>query len=348
GKNRVYLNGGLCPAGFLAEVGGALIHIYGQHEHHTLLKSDSHLALLDAYGGLEEKVEAMGKRYQAFRDARERLMQGRELIERCKREEELLRAQVEEIAAAGLKAGEEEDLKTKRNTLIHAEKLYQGCKEGEEILYEGEAALVSRLGRYVPRLRELANIDGSLKEAVELLNSSLVQLEEAASLLRDYANRVEFDPAALEHMEDRIAEIGRLKKKYHSSVEEILQIQTKVEGELRALERGVEELPDLEREFEQARGVAWREAEALSSERIRIAKKFKKEMEKEVHALGMPGTIFEARFLDAGELEDDPPFVVGGRRMSEQGTDRVEFHISPNPGEAVKPLAKIVSGGELS
>ncbi len=348
GKNRIYLNGGLCPLGFLSEVGSTMIHIYGQHEHHALLKSETHLALLDAYGSLEEKAEAMKDRYRSLGLAWECLRETKKSLEERRRQEELLRGQLEEISQARLKTGEEEELKAKKNILIHAEKLYQGCKEGEEILYEGEDALVSRLGRYVQRLRELAGIDGGLNEAVELLNSSLAQLEEATSVLRRYTDRVHFDPGALEELEDRLVVIGRLKRKYDSSIEDILRMQEQIGEELRAMDRKEEEIPALERSFDEARQSAWQMAGALSLERKRVAKRFSKEMEREAGGLGMPGTVFEVRFPGLEEAEDDPPFLVGGRRVTELGMDQVEFYFTPNPGEELKPLAKIASGGELS
>jgi len=348
GKNRVYLSGSLCPLGSLAEIGGNLIHIYGQHEHQELRRSETHLGLLDSYGRLEEKTEEMKKRYGSLTAAWDSLRETRERLERSKREEEALRDQLEELSGARLQVGEEEELKAKRNILVHAEKLYQGCKEGEEILYEGEAALVSRLGRYALRLRELANIDGGLNDAVELLNSSLAQLEEATSVLRRHTDRLQFDPGSLEQFENRLAEINRLKRKYNGSIEDILKIKEKLEEELKALDRGAEEIPALERAFEEARRSAWKCAESLSQERMRHAKKFKKEMEKELQDLGMPETVFEVRFLNAEEAKDDPPLLVGGKRLTDQGMDQVEFYFSPNPGEAVKPLVKIASGGELS
>ncbi len=348
GKNRIYLNGSLCPLGFLSEVGGYLIHIYGQHEHQALLKPETHLKLLDSYGGLEEKSEEMKERHRSLSLAWDFLRRARELLERRKKEEELLRAQAQEISQAKLQGGEEEELKVKKNILIHAEKLYQGCKEGEDLLYEGEDALVGRLGRYVLRLRELANIDEGLNDAVELLNSSQAQLQEATTVLRRYTGKVQFEPGALEQLEDRLAEINRLKRKYNGTVEDILKIEEKVEEELKALDRGEEEIPALDRAFEEARRSARQIAETLSVERKRIAKRFKKEMEKEVEGLGMPGTIFEVRFLSEEEGGYELPFLVGGKRVTEQGMDQVEFYFSPNPGEAVKPLAKIASGGELS
>lgn len=348
GKNRIYLNGGLCPAAFLSEAGGGLIHIYGQHEHQALLRPETHLQLLDSYGGLETKAEEMRERYRSLGFAWISLKQAKELLEKRKREEEVMRAQVQEIAQARLQAGEEEELKARKNILIHAEKLFQGCQEGEELLYEGEDALVSRLGRYALRLRELANIDSGLNEAVELLNSSQVQLQEATTVLRRYTGKIQFDPGALEQLEDRLGEINRLRRKYNGAIEDILKIQERVEEELKALDRGEEEIPALEGAFEKARRSAWQTAEALSVERKKIARKFKKEMEKEVEGLGMAGTVFEVRFLKEDGDGYEPPFLVGGRRVTERGMDQVEFYFSPNPGEEVKPLAKIASGGELS
>ncbi|HEY2987965.1 MAG TPA: DNA repair protein RecN [Candidatus Binatia bacterium] len=348
GKNRIYLNGGLCHLGLLSEIGPSTIHIYGQHEHQTLLKPESHLQMLDAYGGLEDRAAEMNRKYSALAAAASALSRARELLDKRRREEEWLRAQAEEIARAKLQPGEEEELKERRNILVHAEKLYQGCQEGEELLYEGDEAVAGRLGRYVARLKELARIDSNLGAAVELIDSALAQLQEAASLLRRHTGRVQFDPAAQEQLEERLAEISRLKRKYQGSIDEILKQGEQIAAELKGLERGEEEIPALERACEQARRAAWEAAEALSRERKKAAGKFKKEMERALGTLGMGGTAFEARFLPASEAGASPPFVADGRRLTEQGMDQVEFYFSPNPGEPVKSLAKIASGGELS
>jgi DNA repair protein RecN (Recombination protein N) len=260
----------------------------------------------------------------------------------------LLTAQAEEIAHARLRPEEEEELQAKKNILIHAEKLYQGCLEGEELLYEGENALVSRLGRYGTKLHELASIDGGLQPTVALLESALAQLEEANAELRRYAERVHFEPGALEQVEDRLAEIHRLKRKYNGTVEEILRMQAEGVRELQALDRSEEEISALERSFEAARQAAWEAASALSVKRQRVGKRFKKEMEKEAKQLGMPDTVFEVHFLDLSDAEDAPPFVLGGKKLGELGSDQVEFYFSPNRGEPPKPLARIASGGELS
>jgi DNA repair protein RecN (Recombination protein N) len=231
---------------------------------------------------------------------------------------------------------------------MHAEKLYQGSLEGEELLYEGENALVSRLARYGSKLRELATIDDGLQPAVALLESALAQLEEANVELRRYSERVHFEPGALEQVEDRLAEIHRLKRKYSGSVEEILAMQAEAVRELQSIDSSEEEIAALERSFETARQAAWETASQLSVKRQRVAKRFKKEMEKEAKQLGMPDTVFDVHFFDLDDAEDDPPFVLGGKKLGSQGSDQIEFYFSPNRGEPPKPLARVASGGELS
>lgn len=348
GKNRVYLGGSLCPLNLLSEIGASIVRIYGQHEHHTLLKPENHIELLDAFGGLAADVHSMGEQFSAFASAWDALKCAREELERRKNERGLLEAQVDEIGTARLRPEEEAELRAKKNILIHAEKLYQGCREGEELLYEGDNALVAPLGRYGNKLRELAQIDSALAGAAELVQGALAQLEEANMELRRYAERMHFEPGALEQLEDRLAEVQRLKRKYNAGVDDILRMQAEAEAELMALGRGEGEISELERAFETARQKAWQAAGTLSMERRKVAKRFKREMEKEVKTLGMPQTHFEVRFLEAEGKEDAPPFHVGGKTISANGVDAVEFYFSPNPGEPPKPLARIASGGELS
>ncbi|HEY3151663.1 MAG TPA: DNA repair protein RecN [Candidatus Binatia bacterium] len=348
GKNRIYVNGSLCPLGLLAEVGTSLVHIYGQHEHHTLLQPETHLNLLDAFVDLDDSAKSMKANFDTLSSAWDRLQENRASLDNRRREKALLETQVEEIAQAHLRSGEEEELRSEKSILAHGEKLHQGCREGEELLYEGDAALVSRLGKYTVRLKELAGIDPSLQPAVELIESSLAQLQEVAAQLRRYAGRVHFDPRALEQLEDRLAEIQRLKRKYNAGVDQILQMHGEIKESLESLEQGEEHIAGLEKAFAEARRNAWEMAEKISNERQRAAKKLKREMEKEVKSLGMPDTTFEVRFVTHDEKADVPPFFIAGKKLTERGMDQLEFYFSPNPGEPVKPLAKIASGGELS
>ncbi len=348
GKNRIYLNGSLCPLNLLAEIGGALVHIYGQHEHHSLLQPETHLNLLDAFADVDAMTLAMKQQFVALTAAWRDLNETRDSLDRRRRERATLESQSEEIGRAQLKAGEEEELRARKNILAHSEKLTLGCREGEELLYEGDAALVGRLGKYAAKLRELAAIDANLQPTEELIQSSLAQLQEAAAQLRRYAERVHFDPRALEQLEDRLAEIQRLKRKYNASVDDILRMESDIQQSLDRLENSEEQIAAMEKTFTVARGRAWGSAEKLSHERQRAAKKLRRELEKEARGLGMAEISFEARFLSQDDKLDAPPFFIAGKRLNERGMDQVEFYFSSNPGEPVKPLAKIASGGELS
>ncbi|HEX9452783.1 MAG TPA: AAA family ATPase, partial [Candidatus Binatia bacterium] len=331
GKNRIYLNGSLCPLNVLAEIGSALVHIYGQHEHHTLLQPETHLQLLDAFANVGDVAASMRECFGRFASAWNELNATRDSLEKRRKEKALLEAQADEITRARLKPGEEEELRASKNILAHAEKLHQGSREGEELLYEDDAALVGRLGKYASKLRELAGIDQNLQPTLELIESSLVQLQEAAAQLRRYAGHVHFDPRALETLEDRLAEIHQLKRKYNGSVEDILRMQNELQIALSGLEQGEEQIVTLEKIFAQARGAAWEVAEKLANERQRAAKKLKREMEKELRSLGIAETIFEVRFLLQDDKADAPPFFIGGRKLTERGMDQLEFYFSPNP-----------------
>ena len=348
GRNRIYVNGSLSPLSLLANVGGGLIHIYGQHEQHTLRRTDTHLSLLDAHGGLEATAAAMKESFEALAAAWKRVCELEEKLADKAREEALLGAQAAEIEEANLEPGEEEALQQRRQIVAHSEKLYQTCKEGELALYEGDNAVVGELGRFIPRLREMAEIDRTLDEAVTLLEGSAAQLDEVAAMLRQYSNKLQFDPRELQRIEDRLAEIQRLRRKYRGSVEDILALGERARQDLAALETGGEELAALTRQFEIARDAAWKAAEELSRGRHHAAGSLKARMEEEVGELGLSQTTFEVRFHGHGAAADDPPFVNGGIRIGASGIDDPEFYFAPNPGESVRPLARIASGGELS
>jgi DNA repair protein RecN (Recombination protein N) len=348
GKNRIYINGGLCPLHVLAEVGASLVHIYGQHEHHTLLQPETHLNLLDAFAGLIDASGVMSERFNALAESWRELSERRSALDLRRKEQDLLQSQVEEIGRARLKAGEEEELRSSKMVLANAEKLHQGSRDGEELLYEGDAALVGRLAKYAGRLRDLAAIDPKLRSSLELIESALAQLQEGARELRGYAGRVQFEPRALEQLEDRLAEIQRLKRKYNGDVEAILGRYEELKAALAGLEQGEEQLATLEKKCAAASNAAWNLAGELAQDRQRAAKRLKREMEKEVRALGMADTTFEARFQAHEDQVDAPPYFRAGKKLTERGMDQVEFYFSPNPGEPVKPLAKIASGGELS
>jgi DNA repair protein RecN (Recombination protein N) len=352
GKSRVHLDGAPSSVGVLGQIGGRLLHVYGQHEQAVLLRADSHLDLLDTYAAHPELTATMAAAYDCLREAvaeRDRLRQGRETAEQRM---ELVRFQQDELATADVRPGEDEELRLEKDKLAHAEKLLQICRQGEEALYSGDQAVTAVLGRVAAHLRDAARIDPTFGGTIELLVAAGAQVEEAAASLRDYAGDVSFDADRREALEERWALLQRLIRKYGGSIESVLESQADLEAELRGLEGQGTDLEALERGVAAAADAAWKAAAALSASRRTRARYLEKGVTRELQALGMSGGVFGVSFLSAPP-EPVPgsagPFGgAGGVTLDRGGADGVEFQFSGNPGEPPRPLARVASGGELS
>ncbi len=334
GRGKVFISGNLATLGMLSEVGEGLLSIYGQHEHQSLQRVETHIDILDEFGGLTGLREEFQKRYQEFISLTEETTRIREEKERRAKERELMAFQSREIADSGVQMGEEEFLKEERIILTHAKKLMDFARLSEERLYSEEGSVIERIQKVLHQGGEMASIDPSLSQPLEALESTLIQLEEIALVLRDYSRRVEMNPMRLDEIENRLEEIDRLKRKYGSTVEKIFSFKAKIDQALQSFASDEERLSGLEDKLEPLRQIVKDLGERLSEGRRRVALELKKAVERELNSLGMKKTIFE--------IHIDPSI------LSPKGVDRVEFLISPNIGEEVKPLAKIASGGELS
>ncbi len=334
GRGKVIINGYLATLGVLSEVGEGLLSIYGQHQHQSLQRVETHIDILDEFGGLLGLREEFQKQYQEFLSLSEEVERIRAEKERRAKERELMAFQSKEIEASGIQIGEEESLKEDRTLLTHAKKLMDFAHVSEETLYSEEGSTIEKIQRILNQGREMVAIDPSLSHLLKALESTLIQLEEIALALRDYSRRVEINPMRLEEIENRLEEIDHLKRKYGSTVEKILSFKHKIDEAMKSFTSDEERLSQLEGRLEPLRQIVNNLGKKLSGERKRVALELKKSVEKELSSLGMKKTIFEIRM-------DPLP-------LSLKGVDRVEFLISPNLGEEVKPLAKIASGGELS
>ena len=334
GRGKVFINGNLATLGVLSEVGEGLLSIYGQHEHQSLQRVETHIDILDEFGGLFGLREEFQKQYQEFVSLSEEVEKIRTEKERRAKERELMAFQSKEIEASGIQIGEEESLKEERTILTHAKKLMDFANASEETLYSEEGSTIEKIQRMLNQGREMAAIDPSLSQPLKALESALIQLEEIALALRDYSKRVEINPMRLDEIENRLEEIDRLKRKYGATVEEVLSFKHKIDEELKSFTSDEEKLSQLEGCLEPLRHTVSGLGKKLSDERKKVALELKKSVERELNSLGMKKTIFE--------IHIDP------LPLSLKGVDRVEFLISPNVGEEVKPLAKIASGGELS
>ncbi|MDI7260349.1 MAG: DNA repair protein RecN [Thermodesulfobacteriota bacterium] len=334
GRGKVFINENLVTLGMLSEVGEKLLSVYGQHEHQSLQRAETHIDILDEFGVLLDLREEFQEHFERYISLSEEVRRIREEKERRIKEQELMAFQLREIEASGIRMGEEEALKEERRILSHAKKLMDFINLSEELLYEGEGSTVERIQTILRQGREMAAIDPSLNEVIKGLETASIQLEEIALSLRNYLRRIEINPARLEEVENRLEEVERLKRKYGLTVEGMLHFKEKIEKALRSFTSNEERLNQLEGIMGSLQGEVIALARKLSWERKRVASELKKSVEKELGSLGMKKTAFEVR------MEDTP--------LSPKGMDRVEFLISPNVGEEVKPLAKIASGGELS
>jgi DNA repair protein RecN (Recombination protein N) len=339
GRSRSFINGALATAAALRDLSARLVELHGQHEHQALLDPLTHLPLLDEYADLGEAAATVAASWGRVRGLREQLersrMDAREKAARL----DLIAFQLSEIEKAAPKAGEDEELAASKRVLASAERIQRLCAESYASLYESDEAVLSGLGGVWKRVGELATIDPQFVPYAEARDAIKSQLEDLAFFLRRYADGIDASPGRLQQVEDRLALLERLKRKYGPLLQDVLD-----KGDVLARERelltGVgERAEDLMKELEAATSAYLDVARDLSRKRRAAAAGFSRDLEGLLGELAMTRTRFEVRFND-GELPHDA--------WSERGIDQAEFFVSPNPGEDLRPLARIVSGGELS
>ncbi|GIP32284.1 DNA repair protein RecN [Paenibacillus sp. J2TS4] len=348
GKSVSRINGQLVNLSMLREVGEWLVNIHGQHEHQSLMKPEQHIHWLDLYGG--KPLQAAKERYRASYEQYKRIQKQLTELQESAREalhlQDLYRFQVEEISAAELKAGEDEWLAEEKHKLGNAEKLFQNVTEAYEALYGNKG--LDAIGNSVHKLQEIAGVDQKvLQPLVEQMQSSYYQLEDAAYQLRDYREQIEFNPLRLEEIEQRLDLISSFRRKYGPTTTEILAYMEQIQQELELLENKDEAMQKLQKQLAEQLEQLISYARELSSLRKKAADKLASSIERELQELHMERTRMAIRL----EPLHDPqgPSVEGQTvKIGPHGMDQVEFLISANPGEPLRPLSKIASGGEMS
>ncbi len=350
GRTIARVNGRAVTVRLLREIGQKLVDIHGQSEHLSLLRTREHLRLLDRYAGLVSRRRVMAEKVHELRQVRQALAlllrDERELARRA----DLLAYQVEEIAAARLEIGEEEELVQERMRLTNAERIATLVSEATQLLYEGteeQLSVADLLGNVYRNLTDLAGIDASLETHRQTADALAVQAEDLARDLRAYLEEIEFRPGRLQEVEERLDLIYRLKRKYGDSIAEVLAFAERAARELETITHSEERVEELgAREEELLREIGSLAAE-LSQQRREAADNLSASIESELDDLQMTHTRFAVSF----EQTTDPEGAfVGDQRLAfdATGVDRIEFLIAPNPGEPLKPLARIASGGETS
>jgi DNA repair protein RecN (Recombination protein N) len=339
GRSRSFVDGTLATAAMLREVASGLVELHGQHEHQLLLDPATHLGFLDADAGLDEAAAGVASHWRRVRELRERLsaasMDARERAARL----ELVRFQLAEIDAVNPLAGEDAELEAARRVLANAERVDGLCRTAYSELYDDERAALTQLGSVWKKVEELAAIDPAFAPHLEARGALKAQLQDLASFLRVYADGVDASPARLQEVEDRLARIERLKRKYGASLDDVLARRESLRAEVGRLTGGEAEAGDLERALEDANAAYLQAARSLSQARRLAAVSFERSLTSLLADLAMAETRFELRFES---VANDP------ERWDAHGVDRLEFYVSPNPGEDPRPLARIASGGELS
>jgi DNA repair protein RecN (Recombination protein N) len=343
GKNKVYINGSLANLATLAAVGANLADIHGQHEHQSLLSLERQMELLDSFGGHGALLDEVFAAYRRLLDVRQELAALQEGERDRAQREDLLRYQTNEIEAAQLKPGEEEELANEQKVLANTEKLAAISAMADEALYSSDASALASLKKAINGLKDAAEIDSSLAGVLELCESGRAQLEEAAREIASYHTRVESDPRRLEQLGDRLDLIQKFKKKYGNTIEAIIDFGAKASAALERMARSTEEIENLKSGIQEIKFGLTDKANQLTKKRKTAARELEKKVETELGHLGMKKTTFTVKLTQepGGDTFD-------GLKLGPRGADRVEFLISPNPGEEPKPLAKIASGGELS
>lgn len=352
GKSRIWVNGQLASAAQLAALSGRWVHIYGQHEQTELLRSEVHLALLDQFAGLSAERAEMNARYQALRTTWQELHDARARGERVRSQAEFLRFQVHELEQAKVENGEEAELLAERERLRHAERLFRACQTSDEALQSGEWAVTEILARVEHELADAVRLAPELEESASLVRQARTWLEEAAFQLRRFRDRFAADPDRLAQVEERLAWIGRLKRKYGCTADELVERWAAAARELNSLEQQGEHLAALERQLREVTAQAWSAARSLSARRQQAAGELEQRMRQELRHLGMRDAQFQVCFTRsaAGGPQPDRSDGAAGEPfgLSPTGADGVEIFWSANAGEAPRPLARIASGGELS
>jgi DNA repair protein RecN (Recombination protein N) len=344
GKNRIFVNNQMVTQAFLKRIGTFLVDIHGQGEQATLFNPATHLEMLDEYARAENVRGRVARKYAELAAIQKELRHLREDEAQKLQLLDILRFQVEEIGKAALKAGEDEALEEEKRRLNNVEKLSTLSDESYALLYENEEATVTTLEKAIRRVTELGEYESSFAAYMEGLQTAQAVLEDLAMSVRDFRNRLEFSPERLEEIENRLAEISRLKRKYGGTIESVLTHLAESEARLSNIETAELREEELRKKLKNARAEYLEIARELHDKRQKAARKFEKEIETNLKKVALEKARFEVR-IDA---PNDFGAEETAKTFTAKGFDQIEFYFSANVGESVKPMVKVASGGEAS
>jgi DNA repair protein RecN (Recombination protein N) len=355
GQSRCFVNDSPVSVSTLKLIGDRLVDLHGQHEHQSLLRAETHIGLLDEFGGLEGLVDEYQKSYRELSKLLETL---KELLQRekdLKDRRQLYEFQMREIDAVNPQSGEEAELENELRILENAEKLFEATTQLYQLLYEGDQSVYDALVKARNQLEDLARIDVAFEDPQKECASAVAIVGELTKFVQSYNSKIEFNPERLEFIRERLGQFALLKKKYGGSMENVLQQRQKIGDEFALAENFDTELQQLRSAIEEERKRCSTAAQRLSAKRQEIVPSLSLAVCQELAKLGIPHATFDVRIeqkkIPRSEETELSAFVKFGRECYEatsRGIDNVEFYLSANVGEDPQPLTKVASGGEVS
>jgi DNA repair protein RecN (Recombination protein N) len=341
GRNRVFVNNQLVTQAFLKQIGSRLVDIHGQGEQAALYDTSTHVEMLDAFAellALREKVADAYKHWSVTKTELGMLQQNEaEKLQML----DILRFQVNEIEKANLQPNEEQELEAEKHRLNNIEKISKLSDDAFGQLYDNDVSTLSTLDKAARDIESLAEFEDGFRENVESLAVVRATIEDIAYSIRDLRGRIEFSPERLEEIENRLAEISRLKRKYGDSIESVLHHLKESRERLDNIETAEFREEELKNRLIALRAEYIKIATDLHEKRITAARKFEKEVENALKAVALEKARFEVRIESLAASKTD-------MQLTARGFGRIEFYFSANPGESPRPLAKVASGGEAS
>lgn len=351
GSNRCFINDTPVALTLIKQLGDLLVDLHGQHEHQSLLRIESHIGFLDEYSGNSKLIEE----YQVFyKELNKKTSELKNLIskeESIKEKREIYAFQIKEIDSVSPSVGEDDTILNELNILENSEKLLELTEEVYTKLYDAEPSVIDLLGETKHKLNQLSGIDKSFLESEGECDSALAIVKELADSLRSYKSKIDVDPKETEYKRERLGAINMLKKKYGGSIENIIEHRNKIGKDYELADNFSDAISKIQSEIKALQKSAGEAAEKISLSRKKSAAKIESEVIKSLNQLGISDSSFKVKISKTEADKDSVDFILFNNKKysySDTGFDEVEFYISTNIGEDVKPLTKVASGGEVS
>lgn len=351
GSNRCFINDTPVALTLIKQLGDLLVDLHGQHEHQSLLRIESHIGFLDEYSGNSKLIEE----YQVFyKELNKKTSELKNLIskeESIKEKREIYAFQIKEIDSVSPSVGEDDTILNELNILENSEKLLELTEEVYTKLYDAEPSVIDLLGETKHKLNQLSGIDKSFLESEGECDSALAIVKELADSLRSYKSKIDVDPKEAEYKRERLGAINMLKKKYGGSIENIIEHRNKIGKDFELADNFSDAISKIQSEIKALQKSAGEAAEKISLSRKKSAAKIESEVIKSLNQLGISDSSFKVKISKTEADKDNVDFILFNNKKysySDTGFDEVEFYISTNIGEDVKPLTKVASGGEVS